>query len=755
MSLSEPKNNRNNTSSNWTQRTQGRFRKNPKLLAVEECKRLYQKYYAYPSSSLLNQLNESSLNIFLDKLNYSDINVIKDLLLKFFYFQKIQIFTTDPIKPEPISPRRKVRPTPLTRAEKDQTERLNKIKEKNIKQMINKLIICMSKHLPLTKSLISFSLNGIDLSPKYCQLISKAIINNKSVQILSIANCKISLESYELLIESLLNHKILEYLDLSNNNMEDKYGKMINRLIVRHSQLRDQIVWSYGLRNEAPLDKDYKKGLISINLNGNNLSSDAAEYISSALYSDQYIRAVYLSNNKMNKSSCKKFIYMMRKNLYLLTIDLRGNPGYDEAIHTRLVMKMSKNIRFLYQQYKKEEYSEEEFENLKQFIDATFFDVDIPQNIVDFYNDNLPENIEENTQKENIIKVDSERNKNISDIPEECEENDDTIKNKNKIKKNNISDSNDKDVNIIDENQKLYDENLKLKHQIIELKAKNLHKQLIPEDNQNRNDESEESKTESINTEYKKVESLINELNELINKIEQKKSNRKAKNKTKKEKEKEKVKEKEIDKNIISNDTNNINKINIIQNKDIEKSLEIKEEDKNMKPEIKEVKEIKDKENINDVKIEKKEKEKEKEKEGEKEEEKEINKINEIKNDDKKDLKNDMVNKDEDLKKIDNKNIVDDPLRKMLAEPTEEKDKDSDNSHLVDENGNIYNFDDLTDEEKMVIIQQQLILQRLQEEAEARGEEFDPQEYLELLQRQALEEEEEEGQSSGKLNKSF
>ena len=137
-----------------------------------------------------------------------------------------------------------------------------------------------------------------------------------------------------------------------------------------------------------------------------------------------------------------------------------------------------------------------------------------------------------------------------------------------------------------------------------------------------------------------------------------------------------------------------------------------------------------------------------------KEEEKETNKINEIKNDVQNDLKNDMVKKDdEDLKKIDNKNGVDDPLRRILAEPTEEKDKDSDNSHLVDENGNVYNFDDLTDEEKMAIIQQQLILQRLQEEAEANGEQFDPQEYIELLQRQA--QEEEEAQSSGKLNKSF
>ena len=734
MSLSEPKSYRNKTSSNWTHRSQGRFKKNQKLLAIEECKRLYQKYYAYPSSSLLNQLNDNSLSIFLEKLNYSDINVIKGLLLKFFHFQKIQISPADPIKQEPISQRKYYRPTPLTKAEKEQIERLNKIKEKNIRQMINKLIICMSKHLPLTKSLISFSLNGIDLTPRYCQLISKALINNKSVQIISIANCKFSLDSYELLIESLLNHRLLEYLDLSNNNMEDKYGKMINRLIVRHSQLRDQIVWSYGLRGEAPLNKDYKKGLISINLNGNNLSSDAAEYISSALYSDQYIRAVYLSNNQMNKSSCKKFIYMMRKNLYLLTIDLRGNPGYDDPIHTRLVMKMSKNIRFLYQQYKKGEYNEEEFENLKQFIDSSFFDVDIPQNVVDFYNENLPENIEEIDQKNNNNKINSESNKNMSDKQEECEENDDMEKtNKNK---NNISDNNDKDFNIIVENQKLYDENLELKRQIIELKAKNLHKQLVPDDNKdnkNKKEESEESKTESISTEYKKVETLINELNELINKIEQKKSNKKTKNKT----------NKENNKNLINNDTNNINNINIIQNKDIEKSIEIKE-DKNKEPEIKEIKEIKEKENNNDQ-IKEKEKGKEKE----------INKINEIKNDDKNELKNDMVNKDdEDLKKMDNKNGLDDPLRKMLAEPTEEKDKDSDNSHLVDENGNVYNFDDLTDEEKMAIIQQQLILQRLQEEAEARGEEFDPQEYIEFLQRQA-QEDEEEGQSSGKLNKSF
>ena len=53
---------------------------------------------------------------------------------------------------------------------------------------------------------------------------------------------------------------------------------------------------------------------------------------------------------------------MMRKNNTLLTIDLRNNPGYDENIHSRLVMKMSKNIHFLYQQYQSGAYTDEEFD---------------------------------------------------------------------------------------------------------------------------------------------------------------------------------------------------------------------------------------------------------------------------------------------------------------------------------------------------------------------------------------------------------
>ena len=114
-----------------------------------------------------------------------------------------------------------------------------------------------------------------------------------------------------------------------------------------------------------------------------------------------------------------------------------------------------------------------------------------------------------------------------------------------------------------------------------------------------------------------------------------------------------------------------------------------------------------------------------------------------------------MSNQKREEKNINNK--------KLKKENNIENNKDkesSDDSHFIDEDGNIHNINDLTDEEKMVILQQQFILQKLQEEAEARGEQFDPQEYINYLEKEAREEEEEEDNDNNKdednkLNKSF
>ena len=697
MSLLAQKNYKNGK--NKSQRSKSQNRKNEKLSAIEELKRLYHKYNLYPTTSLLNQLNSKYIKIFFNEFSIRDITVISQILSEFYFLQSIQISPHDPEKPEEITSKRKYLPAFVLQKENKRKLKERKMKQVKYKTMFNKIIYALAKQISKSKQIISLLLNKLEFNEKYSQILSKSISDNNSLQNFGITNSKLDLNSYEILLESFLNQNVLSFLDLSNNDFGDKYGYMISRIISRHSQRRDQVIWFYSLRNELPPSNEYKKGLMFINLNGNNLSKDSAECISSVLYSDQYIRAIYLNNNKFDNSSCKKFIYMMRKNLTILTIDLRENPGYDEDIHHRLVLKMSKNIRYLFQQYKMKEYTKDEFEQLKEFIDISFFDVNIPQDIVEFYNNNIPTTINTDDEKEEGYDLSEEYKKNIKTEFEGNQIN--KIKNKilgndediDKIKNNKYNNTNYMDINsnILEENKKLYAENIKLKKQIIELKAKklNLGKDL------NNNIESKENKiikTESVlEDDYNKVELLINELNELMNKIEEKTAVIENNKKLNVNKELKDSKEKQ---QIALNEKN--------------------EGHKNLNKEKKNKDNINDNKNIKDIK----------ENNNIKEEEKNYNEEKE----------NNILNN--------NKN------QKLNEEKTKEnnnKDEESsDDSHFVDEEGNIHNIDDLTDEEKMVILQQRLILQKLQEEAEARGEQFDPQEYIEYLERQVREEEEEE-----------
>ena len=693
MSCSSPKNNTERLYKNKSRPKSNKaiIKKETNLSSYEYCKKLYQKFFTNPNSLLLIQIKQENLNLALSNLSLTDILIINEIFKKYFYFKQIDIIPYASIKSDYSNVKK--------HKTKQENIRENKEKQEKLKEKMNKIFIGLSKHLSLTNNLLSLTISNFELYSKNVLLISKGLSTNKSLQILKISHCLIQLNSFEDLIKSLYIHPCLSFLDLSNNNLTDKYGLIISKLITKHAQRRDQIIWSYGLRNEKP-PLNAKMGLISLNLSGNKLGNESADYITKVLGTDQYMRAVYLNNNKIGNESCKKFIYMMRKNLSLLTIDLRGNIGYDDYIHSRLVMKMAKNMRYLYQQYKKGEFSEEEFENFKDFIDATFFDVDIPQEIVEFYNNNLPETTEENNEKSENEKND---NNDINNIEEEKE---------NKIKINNLINEEEK-KEILLMNRQLSEENLMLKKQIKELKLKN------NINNDKEKDKEIYKKTESdIDSYYTRVEELINELNDIMNKIEKKQSQNK-------------INDKQENNNIkIKNINNEMN--------NIKDELENKKEDNenilNKLLQKKDNNKINPQSNINKIKEEKKV------------EEEKINiNNNNIKNDKQKQKKLEPI-----------------PYMEIPAEPSErEKETSEENSHFEDEEGNIYNYDDLTNEEKMLIIQQKIILQKLQEEAEARGEQFNPQEYIEFLERQALEEEEEEdedvvkGKGNNKLNKSF
>ena len=772
-------------------------KKSQNILASEESKRIYQTQGTYPNSKFLKQLNTDKLEIYLNILNPADVAVISKILPKYTYFQQLILGA---FEPKPLqSPIQRTNYYPQkNRSSKSLGKPVKKGNNYNIKEsdraiFKQKLFTATEKNLINSKILLSLSLLSFKIDLNLSKILSKGIQENKSLQYLSINNSVISVESFEILLKGVLTHEILRFLDLSNNKLNDNYCPMLSRIIQRQAQRRDQIVWSYQLRNELPSDNNYKIGLISLNLHGNYLGPKSAKLLSASLNNDQYIRYIDLSKNNFDNASCKLFVHMMRKNNTLLTVDLRDNLGYDEFINPRIVMKMSKNIKYLYSQYQNGEYTEEEFEYLKGFIDISFFDVDIPQEIVQYYNNNIQQTADNrnnnNPKQNNFINNNDKKNKdinnknnndydakdnnniNINEI-ENKEQNDlDNKKNKNeitnKINNNNINNKNinEKQNNTeYQKNQKLIEENLKLKQEIQELKAKNIENENISQKEIEKSDEEEKD----LENYYNRANQIIDTLNEVMAKLQQHKdkndnnfnineineliANKKNEiiEKEKKLNEQDKNNKKDIEKNKIKGDINNendktdknIKKAEINNNNEkkdkiiIEKKPDNKNDKKDDDNNKNKLKINNDNINNDNISLNKKEKE---EKPLLKENKNEINNVKEKKEEMKKEVNNIKEEKNE-LKNNNNMNNKND-----LINSDEEEDEGD------------FNLDNLTEEEKIALLQQNEILMKLQEEAEARGEHFDIQEYLAQLAEHS-EEDDEFGQQenkSNKLNKSF
>ena len=691
--------------------------------AIDECQKLYAKNCVKPNQYVLNQLKKEKLNIYLNYLKGKDLAIIGKILNKFFYFKHIELSPCDPEKDDCSRKKKnRLKEIPSTQSGYNKITKPKNSLEKEKIQNISKILMSISRYMSLSDNIISLSLNSITITKESARYLAQGLYDNKTIQGLNINFSIISLESYEILLKSLLKHEMLKYLDLSNNNFSDKYGEMVALIISTQSQRRDQMLWASGLRNEAPQINESSKGLVSINLRGNKLSNYSAECLSKALSHDQYIRIIDLSENNLDNSACKKFIHMMRKNNILLTVDLRENPGYDEAIYQRMIMKMSKNIRYLYQQFQNGEYTEEEFENLKEFIDISFFDVDIPQEIVDYYNGNIQDTMEDNGEELNE-QIQMDNMNMMNDIQERAEEEEDeetikTMKEKTESKSNkNLNNINKKTE---EENKKLIEENQKLKQKIMELKEQKNNKgnSLIKPDDPN-----------NIEQNYSYIINLINELNDVMNNIEkiknQKENNQKQVNNNiieNLEKNKEDIYiqngEKNENNNIMMN--NNINNINIQQNQNQDEKNNIIEKEIN-------IENLEEKED-NDI---------------EQEQGQEIIENQEISNEIK-------VNEN----KIQNYEGMQNENNGINNEGEEEVGEEGEEGENDDEE---INLDDLTEEEKIALLQQREILQKLQEEAAAKGEQFDVQEYLEMLEKQANEEEEEgeNNKEDNKNNKSF
>ena len=567
--------------------------------AIEDAKKYYLKYNAPPNNIFISQLKTKEINIILSNYNYNDISVAYGILKKYKYFEAISLSPEDPYNSNKNNNmRKKNEREPITVEEQYKINKDKKDQEIEKLNMLIKILSAIGKHLSLTPNLKTLFLNNINLDKKITN-IAKGINENKSLEKLKINNCSISLGEYEKLLKGFFTHEQIQYLDLSKNNFKDEYGNFIGRVIGRHTYRRDQVIWLKSIRNEKPLKEDLNKGLLYINLSNNQLSKYSAECLTTALLLDQYIRSIILSNNNFEKDSCKKFIYMLRRNMTLLNVDLRNNPGYDDNIKFRLVIKMSKNIRHLYNQYKKNVYTPVEYEQLKNFIDPSFFNSDIPEDIVkqftaqneemirDFTlpsnannnNNNknnqynlkqilINENINKDSNNNNIdnknktknVKIDVNSNRenkraqssdkkinNLYKLSEDNNKNNNRFKNiflsnKKYNKYKSVSIDKKKKNNNSQDVVKLFQENLLLKKKIIEFKAKEIQNKLGKNINTPENYDNNK-----LNNNFSIADELLDKLNNVMNSMKKdnkNNNNNKNINTTQKEKINDNINEK-------------------------------------------------------------------------------------------------------------------------------------------------------------------------------------------------------------------
>ena len=292
--------------------TKNNYKINLNVIASDETKKLYQRLNAYPNYKFIRQLNTEKLILYLNNYNPVDINIISKILSKYFYFQQITIGAFEP-KPVQASnaPQNYNYQSNYNFKKKRTSKSLGKAyinakqKESQKIQSKQKIFSSLQKQLSQTKNLLSLVLQSFKITQDLAKYLSKGISENKTLQYLSLNYNVISVDTYEIILQGLLTHEVMRCIDLSNNKLNDKYSPMISRIIQRQAQRRDQIIWSYQLRNELPINNNYKIGLISINLHGNQLGKQSAELIANALNADQYIRYIDLSKNYFDNGACK------------------------------------------------------------------------------------------------------------------------------------------------------------------------------------------------------------------------------------------------------------------------------------------------------------------------------------------------------------------------------------------------------------------------------------------------------------------
>jgi hypothetical protein len=357
------------------------------LEAIDYYKSLTTKFHINQNNALISSLKTERLHIYLNIFQFKEIQILSKIIGKYSYFKSIMLCPNDPNKSnnnnnfnnsKVLNKKTKNSNNANTVNMERQQQDLEKAKKEEIrifKKKLEIILAALSKHLKLTQNLTVLKLFELNLSIENASLLASAIKVNNSLSSIIFNNCNLESKVVNIVLESFLSHEKVQNIEWTNSSLSDSSGSAFSRIISRQTQLRDQIIWMHGLRNERPLNSELATGLVSINLNNNKLTSKCCEPIVNALVFDNYLRKISLSENLICEDGCKLFNKLLKTNNSLINVDLRKNPGFLKY-QSKLSYRLAKNIINL---IKSNNFSKEELVSICKYICFDYFNFETPK----------------------------------------------------------------------------------------------------------------------------------------------------------------------------------------------------------------------------------------------------------------------------------------------------------------------------------------------------------------------------------------
>ena len=193
-------------------------------------------------------------------------------------------------------------------------------------------------------------LNSNNMTGEAAEALASVIKNNSNLEQLSLASNGLK-ASAVLILQALKETCRLQHLDLDDNSMTGKAAVALASVIKNNSNLEQLGLASNDLKSSTVLIllalKSHSK-LNILNLNGNNMTGEAAEALATVIKNNSNLEQLGLASNDL-KSSTVLILQALKENSKLKVLNLNSNSITEEAAENfPTVIENNSNLKQLY-----------------------------------------------------------------------------------------------------------------------------------------------------------------------------------------------------------------------------------------------------------------------------------------------------------------------------------------------------------------------------------------------------------------------